>query len=307
MAREPVDRAASVAARLRNVAAARGIDLAFVLHRYAVERLLHRLALSPARDRFVLKGAMLFMTWLPDPLRATRDVDLLGEGDGVVSLVADTFRMVCAIAVDDGVVFDVDSLDARVIRGRLEAGGVRVTLTARLGRSRIPVQIDIGFGDAVTPPPSEIEFPALLDGPGPRIRAYRKETVVAEKLHAVVAHGIGNSRLKDFYDLTAIARLFPFDGEPVAAAIAATFAARGAALPRERPTGLTPAFADDPQKLAQWQAFTRRQPLLVPVGELAEVIDEISLFVMPPLTALTSGDPFTCQWQPGGPWRRRRS
>jgi predicted nucleotidyltransferase component of viral defense system len=311
MTRKPVNLPASVATRLRNVAMTKGIDLAFVLRRYAIERLLYRLSVSDERDRFVLKGAMLFTAWLPDPFRPTQDLDLLGFGDAAVPAIAARIEAVCRAEVpDDGLVFDCATLRAEPIRGNQEYGGVRVKLTARLARTQIPVQIDIGFGDAVTPAIVELEFPALLDAPAPMIRAYPKETVLAEKLQAIVVLGAVNTRIKDYYDLLALARLFAFDGATVRDALIATFARRGTPLPADVPVGLSAAFSSDVQKAQLWEAFIDREALLLEPGDLTAAVEDIAAFVLPPLAAAQSGAAFTKRWKAGGPWsagRRRRS
>ena len=177
---------------------------------------------------------------------------------------------------------------------------------ALLGKTRIPVQIDIGFGDAVTPDITDLEFPPLLDAPAPKIRAYPKETVLAEKLQAIVALGVINTRMKDYYDLIALARLFEFDGGIVAKAIIATFDRRGTPLPATTPIGLTDVFANDPQKITQWLAFVGREPLLLNPGDLVAAIEDIVTFVMPPLAAAQAGKEFRKHWTPGGPWKSGR-
>jgi hypothetical protein len=213
MRNKPVNLQASVAARLRNIARDKKSTFELVLRRYAIERLLYRLSVSPYRDRFVLKGAMLFAAWAGDPFRSTRDVDLLGFGESAVPAVAETFRAICRQAVDDdALLFDGDKLQAGPIRDAQEYPGVRVRLTAFLGKVRIPVQIDVGFGDVITPAAVDIEFPPLLETAAPRLKAYPKETVVAEKFEAIVDLGEANSRMKDYYDLVALSRLFGFDG-----------------------------------------------------------------------------------------------
>jgi hypothetical protein len=308
MTSRPVNLQASVAARLRNIARSKGSNFDLVLRRYAIERLLHRLSLSPYRDRFVLKGAMLFAAWANDPFRPTRDVDLLGFGDSDPAAIATTFGEICALAVveDDALRFDGGTLQAEPIRDAQEYPGVRVRLAALLGRTRIPVQIDIGFGDVITPAAVGLEFPPLLDGTGPRLLAYPKETVVAEKFEAIVDLGEANSRMKDFYDLLALSRLFSFDGPTLGKAVAATFRRRATGIPAERPPGLRAAFAADREKAAQWAAFTRREPLLVPVDELAEAIEQVAAFVMPVARVARTDGEFGGVWAPGGPWERGR-
>ena len=301
---KPTNLPASVAARLRNIARDKNSGLEFILRRYAIERLLHRLSLSPFRDRFVLKGAMLFTAWLDDPFRPTQDLDLMGFGDPAIETIATTYRAICGQEVaDDGLVFDADDVIVEPIRDDQQYRGVRVRSRAFLGKTRIPIQIDIGFGDAITPAATDIEFPALLDAEGPHLRAYPRETVVAEKFQAIVELGLANSRMKDFYDLLALGRLFAFDGYSVAAAIRATFDRRHTSIPAELPIALGQAFSSDRQKNEQWIAFVSRTPLLVEAGSLPATIDEIAAFVMPPTAAVLAGGDFAMKWAPGGPWK----
>lgn len=299
-----MNRAASMFARLRALARDRNVDMQFVLRRYAIERLLARLEASPHRERFILKGAMLFTVWLDDPFRPTQDLDLLGQGDPAIDAVKSAFADVCRIPIEmDGLTFNVGALRAEAIREDQAYGGVRVRTAAMLGRTRIPVQIDVGFGDVVTPQAQDLEFPPLLFEAGPRLRAYPKETVIAEKLQAIIALGRANSRMKDFYDLLALSRLFDFDGEMLAAAIGATLSRRNTPAPDDAPDGLSRRFAEDASKIAQWTAFTTREPLLIPASSLAATIEEIAAFVLPPLTALRTGVAFRRFWPAGGPWR----
>lgn len=192
---KPTSLHVSVLARLRNVARAKNSDYQLILRRYAIERLLHRLSISPRRDQFILKGAMLFTAWLEDPFRPTQDLDLLGRGDPTTSSIEIAFRAICQMATDDdGLVFETDGLRVEPIREDRQYGGVRMKIVAFLGKTRIPVQVDIGFGDAITPAAQKLEFPPLLAPEGSRLKAYPKETVVAEKLQAIVALGRANSR-----------------------------------------------------------------------------------------------------------------
>jgi predicted nucleotidyltransferase component of viral defense system len=301
---KPTNLPASVAARLRNVARDKNSGLEFILRRYAIERLLHRLSLSPFRDRFVLKGAMLFTAWLDDPFRPTQDLDLLGFGDPAIETIAATYRAICGQRVEeDGLVFDTDDVIVEPIRDDQQYRGVRIRSRAFLGRMRIPILVDVGFGDAITPGATDIEFPALLDADGPRLRAYPRETVVAEKFQAIVELGLANSRMKDFYDLLALGRLFAFDGQSVAAAIRATFDRRQTPIPADLPIALGQSFSADRQKKEQWTAFVSRTPLLVDAGSLPATLDEIAAFVMPPAAAVLAGSEFARRWTAGGPWK----
>ena len=294
---------ASVLARLRNVARQKQTDFQLILRRYAVERLLHRLSLSSERDRYVLKGAMLFTAWLNDPFRPTQDLDLAGFGDPSLASIAASFKTICAVKLEDGLSFDTETFRIDPIREDQQYGGVRLRMTATLGRTRIPVQVDIGFGDAMTPDAEVLTFPPLLTTEGPTLRAYPKETVVAEKLQAIVSLGRANSRMKDFYDLVAISRLFPFEGDILAEAIAATFERRETQIPVTKPDGLSNDFAVDRDKQRQWTAFLDRELLLISEVELSVAISEITDFVWPVIEALQSGTSFKRVWAASGPWR----
>lgn len=254
---------ASVRQRLLNLAHARGQPMELLLTRYALERLLHRLSVSPHRERFVLKGAMLLATWFDEPHRATRDVDLLGFGDAAEDALLGTFREIMAVEVDDGVSFDLKGLRIEAIREEVEYGGSRLRTTAALAGARIPITVDIGFGDAVEPGVEEIDLPVLLDMPSPHLRAYPPETVIAEKFHAMVALGRANSRMKDYdvWMLTSVSEIAP---ERLQRAIAATFARRNTVIPAVVPDGLSDAFAADPGKQRQWDAFARNLSGTIP-------------------------------------------
>ena len=299
----PRNLAASVRQRLLNRARERREDFNYLLTRFANERLLFRLAESGHRDQFVLKGATLFELWHGAVHRATRDVDLLGSGEPAVERMQATFRELCVLAVEpDGLQFLDESVRAERIRDRQAHGGVRVRLDADLDGARIAIQVDIGFGDAVTPGVVEAEFPTLLDFPAPRLRAYPRETVVAEKFEAVVRLGIANTRMKDFYDLWVIATTFEFSGESLAPALAATFQRRGTALPLEPPVGLRPEFSADSGKRTQWSAFSRRVAISPPVS-IEVVIELLGRFLLPPASAAARGEPFDQEWSAGGDWQ----
>lgn len=237
--------AASVRARLLALAGQRGEDFNLILNRYAVERFLYRLSISEDRDRFLLKGALLFDLWFDVPHRATRDADFLGFGPPDVERLAATMRSLCLLAVEDGMVFDPDSVVINEIRENVRYGGLRVRLVGRLGQARCTVQVDVGFGDAVTPEPQEAEYPTLLaDFPAPRLHVYPRETVVAEKLEAIVSLGMAKSRMKDYFDLRAlVVREDALDSGQLSKALAATFARRRTALPADTPLGLSEEFA----------------------------------------------------------------
>jgi predicted nucleotidyltransferase component of viral defense system len=298
----PKDVDASVRARLLQLAKKQGEDFQLVLTRYANERLLYRLAQSSHSTSFVLKGAALFLLWSDKPHRPTRDIDLLGFGDPSIDRVRAVLEDLLSLEVDDdGLTFDSSTLEVEPIREDQEYGGIRAVVIAVLAGARVRLQVDVGFGDVVTPGAVDVTFPTLLDHPAPRLRAYPRDTVVAEKLEAIVQLGLANSRMKDFYDLVILSREFEFQGAILVRAIQATFARRKTPIPAEPPVGLSSTFAADPSKLAQWTAFRRKSGATEP-GELAAIVDEIVRFVWQPVEAASRGDAFPLRWPPRGPW-----
>jgi predicted nucleotidyltransferase component of viral defense system len=273
------DLGASIRARLLTLAQEKGQSFELLLTRYAIERLLYRLSLSEHRDRFVLKGAMLMTSWFDDPHRPTRDVDFLGFGDNAPEAMLATFRDICAVPADDGIQFDPITMRVERIREDLAYGGVRLRTIGELAGARITVIIDIGFGDAVEPGIEEIDLPVLLGLPQPRLRAYARETVIAEKFQAMVLLGLANSRMKDFYDVWVLSRSHSFDADRLSRAIAATFERRGTAIPISAPVALTQDFANDVGKQQQWTAFVRN--LRAEVPPLSQVVTDLESFLMP--------------------------
>jgi len=274
---------ASVRARLLGIGKEKGQTFDLVLTHYGIERLLYRLAQSRHADRFVLKGAMLLMTWFDEPFRGTRGLDLLGYGDPAPEAVLDVFKEILCQEQPDGVVFDTDAARVSRIRQEDEYGGLRIRATADIGGARIPVNVDVGFGDAMEPPAEWLDYPVLLDMPSPRLRGYARETVVAEKFQAMVDLGMANSRMKDYCDLWNIGQAFEIDRTRLAMAISATFARRGTAIPDAVPIGLSPAFADDDAKRHQWDSFKRG--LEVDPGPLDSVVSALEAFLMPAAAA----------------------
>ncbi len=308
MTKPPRDIAASVRQRLLDLARKRDEDFQSVLTRYGLERFLYRLATSPHADEFVLKGAMLFAVWTGEMHRATWDVDLLGRGVPEAGRITKLFAGVCRASVeDDGLVFDEGSVRAERIREDLPYEGLRVRIAGRLGPARIRLQVDVGFGDAVRPPPRKLPLPTLLDLPAPVLRSYPREAVVAEKLNAMVTLGMVNSRMKDLYDLWTLAMRLPFEGRVLAAAVRATFNRRRTPLSADEPLALTDVFADDATKRVQWKAFVRRVRLRPDDPGLPAVVGVLRGFLLPPTRALAAGDTFHATWLAGGPWRKQRT
>ncbi len=297
-----VNRSVSVLARLLDLAKSRGDDYNLLLNSFALERLLCRLSVSGHSHSFLLKGALLFRLWYDQPHRPTRDADLLGYGPNDAGHLIATFGDIAAIDLDDGIVFDVDSIRVESIREDNFYGGMRVRLIGRIGSARCPLRIDVGFGDAVTPEAPTVAYPALLQGfSSPTLRVYPAYTVIAEKYQAMVMLGLANSRMKDFYDLVTIAARTELDGATLARAIAATFDRRKTALPDEPPIALQREFGDDIAKRRQWQAFLDKNRLEAPC--LTEVIGRIYILLWPATQVARSNSAANAMWSPGlGQW-----
>jgi predicted nucleotidyltransferase component of viral defense system len=292
---------ASVRVRLLNKARADKQDFNRLLTRYALERILYRLSVSQQRDQFLLKGALLFDLWFDVPHRPTHDADFLGFGSSEIPHIETLFREVCRIESEDGMAFQPESVKAMEIRKEANYAGVRVTLMGMLDSVRCPVQIDIGFGDAVVPGPEEVRYPVILgEMAEPHLRVYPRYSVVAEKLEALASLGMLNSRMKDYFDLWILARHSDFDGAILSRAVAATFERRRTAVPDNIPIGLSDEFIRDAQKESQWQAFMRKNalentPLVAVVGDLRE-------FLLPLLSAIAAGRSHDHPWRAGAGW-----
>jgi len=300
--RKPTDIAASVRARLRALARDRGVEFQLVLSEFAIERLLFRLGVSIHAERFVLKGATLFKLWSPEDRRATWDLDLLGRGASGVPDIVEVIRELCGIGGPDGIVFDPETVGGEEIRVPNQYAGVRVRLEAHLALARIPVQVDVGFGDAVVPPPTQEQYPVLLDHPPPRILVYPREAVVAEKLESIVSLGITNTRMKDLFDVHRLSAKFSFEGASLSRAIRATFERRGTPLPDAEPLILTREFLTATERQTQWRAFLRRSRLEAP-HDAGVLVDDLRAFLLPVIEASAARHAPEAFWAPGGPWR----
>lgn len=303
MTRPPRNIAHSVRARLAQRARDRGEDFQLVLQRYAAEGLLRRLAASAHRDAFILKGAMLYYAWAGAIHRPTRDIDLLGYGSASPDDVAKRIREICTTAVpDDGLRFRED-VTAAAIMDETEYGGVRVRMTVALDTVELGMHVDVGFGDAVSPSPAELEYPALLGGAGPRIRAYPRETVVAEKFHAMVLRGEGNSRMKDFHDLWVLPSKFGFTMGPLGRAVAATFERRATPVPGAAAQALPlQIFAQGPLP-ERWRSYRARGRVNDAPADFGVVGEALHVFLGPVLDVIAAERDTDSTWEPGGPWR----
>jgi len=298
--------AQSVQVRLVRHARMLGVDTNLILTRFAMERFLYRLSRSPEGENFVLKGGLLLLVWLGETIRPTRDADLLGLGDLSDEALAKTFREVCAVGVEpDAMTYLPDSIRVAAVRPEDAYGGKRVTLESHLGPARLRVQVDVGNGDAVVPEPVWLDYPSLLDLPLARLRAYRPETAIAEKLHAMVTLGSKNSRMRDFFDIDALAARQQFDGQTLVNALAATFERRRTGIPSGLPLALTPAFPAASEKQAQWAGFLKRNRLSSAPSDLGQVVERLARFLAPVIAAAERGAALNLGWPPGGPWGKR--
>jgi hypothetical protein len=275
-----------------------------VVEYYAMERFLYRLSVSKHADKFVLKGALMLAAWGAAATRPTRDIDLLGYLPNRVDELVSVIRDLCSQDVEpDALLFNAESVAGLAIKEDADYEGVRVTFQGSLQNMRIPMQIDVGFGDTVFPVPTMIDYPTILNHAVPHLRGYSRETTVAEKFEAMVKLGLFNSRMKDFYDIWLLSRQFAFDGPSLATALEKTFAHRGTPITAE-PTAFSRAFAADASKVTQWRGFLSRSRLQNAPAELAEVTAAIAGFLSPPALAIQDGQAFSQVWPAGGPWTR---
>lgn len=298
--------AASIRQRLQNAARSSGRPFQEVAQYYAMERFLYRLSVSKHADKFVLKGALMLTAWGLAATRPTRDIDLLGRLPNRVEELVGIVRDVCGQKAEpDGLTFDGSSVAGVLIKEDADYEGVRVTFRGHLDNMRLPMQIDVGFGDVVSPEAELIGYPTILDLPAPQLRGYTRETVVAEKFEAMVKLGLLNSRMKDFYDIWLLSRQFAFEGAALATALEQTFANRGTAIPAE-PTALSLVFATDPAKAAQWGAFLNRSRLSDAPNDLSVLVAANAEFLVAPVAAVRERRPFRDSWRAAGPWTSGR-
>jgi hypothetical protein len=301
-ARSVTNLPASIHQRLLNQAKQHDRPLQELLQYFAIERFLFRLSQSPHATSFYLKGALMLRLWDSPLSRPTIDVDLMSRHVLSQEVLETTIKEICNQKVpDDGCLFDASTVKAQPIRIDNNYGGIRVEFIAHIGNMRLSMQVDVGFGDVIVPGPIPIDFPALLDFPSPHLLAYSPESAIAEKFQAMVILDSANSRMKDFYDISLLARTHPFKGAVLSQAIQATFERRRTPLPLDSPTALTDSFARDQTKQTQWNAFVRKGRIVekVPFGKVVELL---RMFLIPPTLAAARGESFTSDWPPGGPW-----
>ncbi|MFH0985084.1 MAG: nucleotidyl transferase AbiEii/AbiGii toxin family protein [Candidatus Omnitrophota bacterium] len=300
---EPKNIEASVRARLQNKAQETGRPFAEVFQYYGMERFLYRLSQSKYADTFVLKGALMFVVWKVPGMRTTRDIDFLGRFDNEIVAIESVFREICSMeGPQDGLFFDPETVKGERIKEDADYEGVRIKFTGFLGKARIPMQVDIGFGDVVFPKPKTINYPAILDFPSAYLKGYAAETVVAEKFEAMIKLGHLNSRMKDFYDIWLMARQFRFSGEELTQAIRRTFEHRGTGLPGKMPFFDAEIYDNSSDRQQLWKAFLRKMEIKNAPGELCEIARGIESFLLEPVKAIHSSRDFTAHWHAPGPW-----
>jgi len=295
---------ASVKQRLLNISKQKEIEFNVLLTKYALERLLYRISVSRYRNRFILKGALLFSVWEAELHRTTRDADFLDLEPASLEHLASDFQKICEIETKaDGLYFLPESVRAEEIRGRAAFRGIRINLTGMLGKAKVPLQIDIGYGDALVPPAKFIRFPVLLNFPAPRLRACARETLIAEKFHAAVDLGMRNSRMKDYFDIFYLSQKYDFKGKDLSRAIIATFQRQKTQIPSKPPLGLSLEFCSNPSKMTQWKNFLMQANISLADVNFDEVVAIVREFIMPAASAAANGKTFNNYRPAGGPWR----
>lgn len=298
----PKNPAASAYDRLLKLSKESGRRFDELLLYYGIERFLFRLSQSEHASKFVLKGALMFHVWNPKAARATRDIDFLGRMDNELDSVAGVVQEICSIEIEDGLLFDPKSVKAGRIKEDADYEGVRVSFMGKLATAKVSMQLDIGFGDEVHPQAKIIIYPALLKDESPRLNGYPRESVIAEKFQAMVQLGELNSRMKDFYDIWFLAKVFDFDGAVLSRSIQNTFERRNTKI-EPIPMALTLEFAKKDDKQMQWTAFIKRSRLgSVPI-EFSEIVEFLSAFLLPIAESLNDGDTFKSHWKAAGPWQ----
>jgi hypothetical protein len=295
---------ASVRALLQNKASQTNRPFAEVLQYYGMERFLYRFSRSKYSDKFVLKGALLFTVWQIPERRTTLDIDFLARYDNHVASINSVIKDVCRVPVDpDGLTFDSKTVRGYKIKEDADYEGVRVKFTGFLERSRIPMQIDVGFGDIVYPRTKVIDYPVILSFPKPRLKGYPPESVISEKFEAMVKLGLLNSRMKDFYDIWLMMRQFDFTGTNFSEALKRTFKQRKTDLPKGRPLFAEEIYDEKSDRQTLWKAFLRKNDIRHAPGELMNTAKEIEGFLIDPLAAIDKDHKFEKGWRAPGPWR----
>jgi len=294
----------SIRQRLKNLSKIRNRPFDEILRYYAMERFLYRLSISSHAEKFFLKGGLMLKVWDSMSHRATMDIDLLARTSNQIQNLHKIISDVATIPYEeDAIAFDTQNLILRNTQTTGDYNGVSASFSAKLFTTKMPILIDIGFNDIIIPEAQKIQYPTLLIMPEPTLWGYTLETVIAEKLEAIVKLALVNTRMKDFYDLRVLAREFQFDGNNLTQAIKATFTRRGTSIPNDCPVAFTEEFYAHSDKQIQWQAFSRTSKLENAKLDLPEVVDDIQRFLMQPLIAAANDNRFIKNWPAGGPWK----
>lgn len=294
---------ASVHRRLQNKARESSRTFGELLQHYAIERFIYRVSKTPHADKFFLKGALMLRAWGGPGVRPTMDIDFLGRTDNSLQSIESIMKDVCEAVVEaDGMSFDPDSVRTVTITEDAEYDGVRVRLQGRLGTARISIQVDIGFGDIVVPECKQVIYPTLLDFPAPELAGYSMESSIAEKFQAMVKLSQLNSRMKDFYDVWLLSRMFDFQGKVLMQAIVATFNRRMTALDSASDLFRT-TLRRDKSKQSQWSAFLKKLKLEDCPDDFGSILDHMESFLVPPAEAVMTDENFDLFWNAPGPWK----
>jgi len=296
---------ASIKARLQNKAKETNRSFSEVLQYYGMERFLYRFSRSKYADKFILKGALMFTVWQVPERRTTLDIDFLARYDNKVADIEMVMKDICNMQVgtDDGLMFDSKTVRGRKIKEDADYEGVCVKLRGFLERSRIPMQIDVGFGDIIYPKPKIIEYPIILDFPKPHLKGYPAESVVSEKFEAMVKLGLLNSRMKDFYDIWLMMRQFDFNGSNLSEALKRTFEHRKTSLPQNKPLFAEEIYDEKSDRQTLWKTFLKKGDIRHVPEKLDSIARDIEEFLIKPLDAINEGQEFKEEWKMPGPWR----
>jgi predicted nucleotidyltransferase component of viral defense system len=295
---------ASVRAQLQNKAREANRPFAELLQYYGMERFLYRFSRSKYAEKFILKGALMFMVWQIPQRRITLDIDFSSTYDNQIAAIEKAIRDICKVSViPDGLIFDLQTVKGQKIRENADYEGVRVKFRGFLERSRIPMQIDFGFGDAIYPKPKAIDYPVILDFPKPHLKGYPLESVVSEKFEAMVKLGLLNSRMKDFYDIWLMMHQFNFDGSKLIVALKRTFEQRKTLLPERKPLFAEEIYDEKSDRQTLWKAFLKKGDIKYVPGKLQTVAIEIEQFLVKPLDAISRSQEFNKEWKSTGVWK----
>ena len=295
---------ASIKARLKNKAQETNRPFAEVMQYYGMERFLYRFSKSKYADKFILKGALLFAVWQIPERRTTLDIDFLARLDNEVVAIEKVMKDVCDTSVDpDGLIFNPQTVKGMKIKEDADYEGVRVKFTGFLDRTRIPMQIDVGFGDIVYPKPKVIDYPVILDFPKPHLNGYPQESVISEKFEAMIKLGLLNSRMKDFYDIWLMTRQFEFKGANIASAIKKTFNNRKTDIPNKKPLFADEIYDEKSDRQTLWNAFLKKGDIQHAPENLSTTARKIEQFLIKPLNAIWEKQVFDKEWKSAGPWK----